>query len=105
MAEVYKRLAGLTVGTSKTTAYTVPASTSAIVKHISVVALLGTSQKITLWHNAGATELKLLNATVIDPSGAAKFDGTMCLATGDTLSVQADIAAAFDFVVYGIEVS
>jgi hypothetical protein len=105
MPEVYKRLAAATVGTSKTTAYTVPGSTSVIVKGMKVVALLATSQKITIFHNSGAVEMRLLYVMPIDGLGQAEWDGTLCLAAGDTISVQADIAAAFEFTMYGIEVT
>ena len=105
MAEAYKRLSAQTVGVTKTVAYTVPASTSAIIKHMRIVNILATSQTITIWHNATAVEMRLLKDAPIDGGGFSEWDGTMCLATGDTLSTQANIAAAFEFTLYGIEVT
>jgi hypothetical protein len=105
MPETYKRLAAATVGVTKTVVYTVPGATSVIVKGMKVVALLPTSQKITIFHNSGAVEMRLLYVMPIDGLGQAEWDGTLCLATGDTISVQADIAAAFEFSMYGLEVT
>jgi hypothetical protein len=105
MAEVYKRLAAATVGVTKTVVYTVPAATAAVVKGMKVVALLSSSQTITIFHNSGSTEMRLLYVMPIDGLGQAEWDGTLCLAAGDTISVQANIAAAFEFTMYGIEVT
>jgi hypothetical protein len=105
MAESYKRLAAQLVGTAKTTVYTVPASTQAIVKGMKFVGLLGTSQWATVFHNSGATEMRLLYQMPVDGLGQAEWDGTLCLVAGDTISVQANIAAAFEFSMYGIEVT
>lgn len=105
MPEVYKRLAAQTVGATKTTAYTVPASTSAIVKGMKVVGLLLTSQLITIYHTSGGVEMRLLYAMPIDGLGQAEWDGTLCLAAGDVIATQANIAAAFEFTMYGIEVT
>jgi len=60
---------------------------------------------MTIFHNSGAVEMRLLNAMPIDGLGLAEWDGTLCLSAGDTISVQADIAAAFEFTMYGIEVT
>lgn len=105
MPEVYKRLAAATVGVTKTVVYTVPGSTSAIIKGMEVVALLATPQTITIWHNSGSTEVRMLNGMTIDGLGLGTWDGTKCLAAGDTISVQANIAAAFEFSMSGIEVT
>jgi hypothetical protein len=105
MPESYKRLAAQLVGTAKTTVYTVPAATQTIVKGMKVVGLLGTSQTVTVFHNSGATEMRLLYVMPIDALGQAEWDGTLCLVAGDTISVQANIAAAFEFSMYGIEVT
>lgn len=105
MPETYKRLAAATVGVAKTVVYTVPGATSAIVKSMRLVGLLNTSQTVTLWHNSGATEMRLLYVMPVDGLGQAEWDGTLCLAAGDTISVQADIAAAFEFTAHGIEVT
>jgi hypothetical protein len=105
MPESYKRLAAATIGVTKTVVYTVPAATQAIVKAIEIVGLLGTSQTITIWHNSGATEIRLLYVMPIDGLGQAEWDGTKCLVAGDTISVQANIAAAFELAMYGIEVT
>jgi hypothetical protein len=107
MPEAYKRLAAQTVGVTKVTVYTVPAATSTIVKSMKVVGLLNTSQTITIWHyaNVGAVEMRILYVMPIDALGQAEWDGTICLATADTISVQANIAAAFEFSMYGIEVT
>jgi hypothetical protein len=105
MPEVYKRLAAATVGVTKTVVYTVPGSTAAIVKGMKIVGLLATMQTVTIFHNSGSTEMRLLYVMPIDGLGQAEWDGTLCLAAGDTISVQANIAAAFEFTMYGIEVT
>lgn len=105
MAESYKRLAAATVGVTKTVVYTVPAATATIVKGMKVVGLLNTQQTITIFHNSGVIEMRLLYVMPIDGLGQAEYDGTLCLAAGDTISVQANIAAAFEFTMYGIEVT
>jgi hypothetical protein len=105
MPEVYKRLAAATVGVTKTTVYTAPASTAVIVKGMKLVGLLATSQTVSIYHTSGGVEMRLMYIMPIDGLGQAEWDGTLCLAAGDTIAVQANIAAAFEFTMYGIEVT
>ena len=115
MAETYKKLAGLAAATASPTTstgvvYTVPASTSTIVKSIRLVnTSTTTATTIQLWHAANASGTPaaaqvILPAISIDAGGFAEFDGTLTMATTETIYAQAGLAT-ITVTVYGVELT
>lgn len=107
MAESYKKLyqGQPAAAASTTTMYTVPAATSAIVKQMRIVnTSTTTATTIKIWNGGTADSNVILPATSIDAGGFAEFDGTITLATGETLIGQTG-AATITVTIYGVELT
>ena len=106
MPDSYKKLYQGQPGVAAGTLYTVPASTTAIIRHIRIVNNTGTARTITLWHDGITDTFLILPATSIDASGGSgEFDGVIPMEAADTLSGQASAASAITVTVYGLETS
>jgi hypothetical protein len=106
MTDTFKKLYQGQPGTSATTLYTVPGSTTAIVKHISIVnTASGSTHTIRLWHDGTANSNLILPVVTMASGGFATFDGTILMEASDTLSAQADAGTVLTVTVYGDEVS
>lgn len=107
MADTAKRLAGPTQpGTSAGTLYTVPASTTTIVRHIHVTNTTTSAVTLTLGIGAAGTAANLLfSAYPIPANGVLDWSGFLVLSAAEILSALAGTATALTIVVNGIEVA
>lgn len=105
MAETYKVLYQGQPSTSMVTVYTVPGSTSAIVKQIRLVNVSVAAATIKLCQGGTADANCILPAVSLGPGEWAEFDGSIFMATGTTLAAQAQTASAITMTVHGVEIS
>jgi hypothetical protein len=105
MSDAFRKLYQGQVPASATTLYTVPAVTTAIVKHIRAVNGTASDRTLKLWHDGTADANLILPAATIVAGGWAEFDGNILMEAGDTLSGQASVATAITVTVYGDEVT
>ena len=105
MAETYKKLAQGQMGTSSGTLYTVPSSTTAIIKYISLTNNTGTARTAQLFHDGTAATNSILPAVSIVAGGWAEFEGTIIMEAADTLAGDAEAATAISYTVYGLEIT
>ena len=100
MANTFKNVKALAVGTSATTVYTVPAATVAVVLGVNFGNLAAAQIAVTLVM-AGATQVQ----TVPIPANAgfSSLDGKIILMAGDTVVVTSDTAASVDVLVSYLE--
>ena len=111
MAETYKKLGqALVTTTNATTMYTVPANTSAIVKHMRFISVDASNTcHIKLYHldsgGTAGTSNQILAETTIGANGWAEFEGTIILEANDFLQITAQTANDINYVVYGMELT
>lgn len=106
MAETFKKLYQGQVPSTATTLYTVPASTSSVVKSMRIVnTSTTTSITIKLWNGGTTDAYVILPATSIDAGGFAEFEGTFTMAAADTLAGQAGSASSITLTVWGVEIT
>ena len=105
MAEAYKKLYQGQPGTSAATVYTVPGSTTAIVKHVRAVNTSGATTTIKLFHDGTADANVILPAVTLGSGEWCEFDGAILMEAADTLAAQAGAATSITLTVYGLEIS
>jgi len=105
MTQAYKKLGQGTLTGGQDTLYTVPASTEAIVKEITLVNYSGVARTVKMWHDGVADANYILPAATIEAGGWANFDGIITMEAADTLLAQASAAASVTYTVYGMEKS
>jgi len=107
MAEAYKKLGQgtLTGAGTQDTLYTVPAATSAIVKHIRIVNYGATTVNVKLWHDGTTDTYLILPNTAIESGGWGEWDGVITMEASDTLSGEASAATSIAYTIYGVEVT
>lgn len=107
MADTYKRLYQGVAGTTAAAAYTVPGSTSAIVKSMRIVNYSGAAATIKLWHGTGgaADANVILPEVSVDAGGFAEFDGTLTMAAADIIYAQAGTVTSITLTIYGLEIT
>ena len=109
MAETYKQLGQMILTTGDDTVYTVPASTSAIIKNIKVVNYSGAAATVALWQGSGdAIDVDadiILPPVSIDAGGWAEFDGSICMEAAAELHADGETATSLTITVYGLEIS
>ena len=96
----FKNATDTGVGTSFSTAYTVPASTTAVMIGMTV-ANLGVSQ-IAIEVKCASTHL-VKGAAIPSGSSLSVLDGKIILEAGDTVEVKSDTAASADVIVSILE--
>ena len=96
----FKNATDTGVGTSFSTAYTVPAATTAVMIGMTV-ANLGVSQIAIEVKCAGAYLVKA--AAIPSGSSLSVLDGKIILEAGDTVEVKSDTAASADVIVSILE--
>ena len=96
----FKNATDTGVGTSFSTAYTVPASTTAVMIGMTV-ANLGVSQ-IAIEGKCASTYL-VKGAAIPSGSSLSVLDGKIILEAGDTVEVKSDTAASADVIVSILE--
>lgn len=102
MANTFKNYTSLASGTSPVTAYTVPASTTAVMIGMTVANLAASQITVTVTC-AGATLVK--NAPIPANSALSVLDGKIILETTDTIVVTSDTAASVDALISVLEQS
>ena len=105
MAETYKKLYQGVLTASAATVYTVPASTSTIIKSMRIVNTSASSATIKLFQSGTADANVILPATSIDAGGFAEFEGTLTMAAADTIAAQASAITSITLTIYGVEVT
>lgn len=111
MTDVFKRLNTTLTFTSATAAtiYTVPGSTSTIVKKIVVSNNGGTSALAKIYHvptgsSAGVSNI-ILPATTLGSNEYGVDDAPFAMAAGDFIAVAGDGTNAISISIYGLEIS
>ena len=102
MANTFKNYVSSSVGTSATTVYTVPASTTAVTIGLTV-ANTTTSQITVDVQAAGVYVVK--GAPIPAGSGLSVLDGKIILETTDTVVVTSDTATSADVILSVLEQS
>lgn len=100
MANTFKNYVAASVGTSATTVYTVPASTTAVTIGLSV-ANTSASQITVDVQAAGVYVVK--GAPIPAGSGLSVLDGKIILETTDTVVVTSDTASSADVILSVLE--
>ena len=98
MANTFKRKTSNSIGSSLTTIYTVPASTTAVVIG-GVVSNTGTATVNTeVTVNDGTNDINLTGADTPIPAGTALsfIDGKVVLETGDVIKAKGSVAGQLD---------
>ena len=111
MAETYKKLGhALVTGGTTATMYTVPASTSAIVKHIRLTNVDGSNACHVKIYNrddgeSADTGSQILPEISIRAGGWAEFEGTIIMEALDFLYIETQATDDINYVVYGMELT
>ena len=106
MADTAKRLYGpAQPGTSSTTLYTVPASTTAILRNIRISNTTATAATITMSIGADAAATRLMSGVSIAANSVYDWSGFIVLATTETLRALQGTSAALTVTVSGVEVT
>jgi len=101
----YKSLADGQLGTSKTTLYTCPASTSAIVSKIHLVNTSGSEIEINIYFKAsGGTSRRICPKDMILKAGyMAVLDDEVVMEAADIIEGDAETANVIDYVISGVQ--
>lgn len=104
MAKTYKKLAQGQLPSSVGTLYTVPASTTAIIRHIRLVNNDSSARTGALYHDGTTAAQIILPPASIVVGGWAEFDGVITMEAADTLSGLASVATQITYTIYGVEI-
>ena len=102
MANTFKNYVAASVGTSATTVYTVPASTTAVTIGLTVANT--TASQITVDVQAAGVYV-VKGAPIPAGSGLSVLDGKIILETTDTVVVTSDTASSADVILSVLEQS
>lgn len=107
MADTAKRLAGpVALTTSSVTYYTVPASTTTIVRNIRVSNYLGSNATLTLAIGSTATPANCLYYQLtIGANTALDWSGFLVLAAAETITAVSGSGSALSLTISGVEVA
>lgn len=107
MTDTPKRLAGPTqLAAAAATVYTVPASTTAILRYMRIVNTSGTDRTVTVSIGADAAGTRLLSTMNVPANGGViDWTGFVPLAAGELIQAYASAAAALTAVLAGVEVT
>ena len=99
-----KALADGQLASSKGTLYTVPTSTSAIVRSIILVNTDTVSRAVNLYAKPGSTSRRLISKDLVLGAGEnLVFDTPITLEEGDLIEGDAAAATVVDFIISGAE--
>ena len=103
----FKSLLDGQLANSKRTIYTVPGSTSKIIKLITLVNTNNVTEKVNLYFKAnGGTSRRIIPEDMqLKPGYSLIFDDGIFLETSDIIEADAETAAKVDFIVSGVEQS
>jgi len=98
MANTFKRKTGNSVGTTLTTIYTVPASTTTVMIGGVISNVTGTDADAVVLTSDGTNDINLIGEDTPIPANTALsfIDGKIVLETGDTVKVQGSAANQLD---------
>lgn len=106
LSDSYKQLYQGQLPSSAATLYTVPGSTSAIIRHISVVNNDTVARTFALYRGGtAATNYITPPAMVVLPGGMQEWDGAMAMAATETLRGVASVATQLSITVDGDEIT
>lgn len=100
MANTFKNYTSTSIGTSPTTVYTVPGSTTAVVIGLNMANR--TASSVTVDVQLGSTYI-VKDAPVPAGSALSALDGKIIAETTDTIVVTSDTASAIDAIVSVLE--
>jgi len=101
MANIPKRFYKGTVGTTASTVYTVPASTSAIVSNIVLINKTGSAATVTVT----VAGIEIVASYSVAANDTVVIDLSLFMNTGETITVQAGTANAINIYISGVEVA
>ena len=106
MTDTPKRLYGPAQPTaSAATLYTVPATTSAIVRYIRINNTGGTDRTITLSVGLNAAGTQIFSGVTVPANGYIDWSGFIPMTTGEVIQGLASAAAALTVIISGVEVT
>ena len=105
MANTYKKLAQGYLPAATAALYTVPASTSAIIRHIRLVNNDSSSRTAGLYHDGTTNQERILPTSNIVAGGWAEFDGVITCEAADTIQGVASVASQVSYAIYGVEIT
>jgi len=105
MAETYKKLAQGQLGTGSENMYTVPSSTTTIIKAIVLTNNTGGAQTAQIFHDGTDAATTILPAVPIAAGGWAEYEGTIIMEAADTLNGDSDATSSITYTVYGLEIT
>lgn len=106
MADTPVRIAGPTLLTgSAVTQYTVPASTTTILRDLRAANTTGTSASIFVSIGADAAGTRLWSGLFVPANGTLDWTGFIVLATGETFRAYSGTASALTLTASGVEVT
>ena len=104
MADTAKRLAGpAQLTTSAATQYTVPASTTAVVRNIHVANTSAAVAKFTMSIGTDAAGTRFYDEVEIPVDGALDWSGFLVLAATEVIQAKSDTATALTLTISGVE--
>ncbi len=89
---------------SATTLYTVPSSTTSIVRHIRVVNPDSSSHTVDLYRNGSADANRITETITVLAGGSWEDDVYLPLATGDTIQGKADASSKVTVFIGGAQI-
>lgn len=101
MAATAKRLYKGTAGTTSSTAYTVPASTTTIVKNIVLTNKTGSAATATVV----IAGIEVINNYSVNANDTVVIDLSLVMSATETITVQAGTANAINVYISGVEVA
>jgi len=106
MADAYKLLYQGQLAATVGTLYTVPGSTGAIIRHISVINNDTVSRSFALYRQGtAATNLITPPAMVVLPGGMQEWDGAMAMAATETIRGIGSVASMLSVTIDGDEIT
>jgi hypothetical protein len=105
MTTTPKILADGQLASSKTTIYTVPASSQAIIRTVSFTHVAGGTQTVILYVKKISGISRVFSRAVLLANEFAHEEDIGTLDTGDVLEAETTNAASVDFTVMGVEVT
>ena len=106
MADTASRLSGPTqLGTSAATVYTVPASTTAIIRHLIAVNTSALGATLTISIGADAASKRIVSAHSMGPNEVFEMKGFIVLTAAEILQAFAGTATAITLTVSGVQVT
>lgn len=106
MTDTLKRVYGpAQLGTSAATLYTVPASTTFILRYMRFNNTTSTDRSITISIGANAAATQIVSAMTVPANGAIDWTGSIPMTTTEILQGLAAAATAITAVVSGVEIA